>query len=54
MLDLIERSPETGKTVAGILHLFVDDLFGTGGTEMGQRVLARLGKDSQSWFRRLE
>ena len=28
-------------------HLFVDDLFGTGGTEMEQRVLARLRKDLQ-------
>ena len=54
MLDPIEGSPATGRSVAGILNLFVDDLFGTGGTEMGQRVLARLGKDSQSWFRRLE
>ena len=26
---------------------FVDDLFGTGGTEMEQRVIARLGKDFQ-------
>ena len=47
MLDLIERSPETGKSVARILHLFVDDLFGTSGTEMEHRVLARLRKDFQ-------
>ena len=38
----------------GIMNLFVDDLFGTGGTEMEQRVLARLQKDFQVFFRRLE
>ena len=47
MLDPIEGSPATGKSVAGIINLFVDDLFGTGGTEMEQRVLARLKKDVQ-------
>ena len=47
MLDPIEGSPATGKSVAGIKHLFVDDLFGTGGTEMEQRVQARLKKDFQ-------
>ena len=47
MLDPIARSPATGKSVAGIIKLFVDDLFGTGGTEMEQRVLARLRKDFQ-------
>ena len=45
MLDPIAGSPATGQSVAGIMNLFVDDLFGTGGTEMEQRVLARLGKD---------
>ena len=35
MLDLSEGSP-------GIVNLFVHDLFGKGGTEMKQRVLARL------------
>ena len=45
MLDPIAGSPATGKSVAGIINLFVDDLFGTGGTEMEQRVLARLSKD---------
>ena len=44
MLDPIEGSPATGKSVAGIINLFVDDLFGTGGTEMEQRVPARLKK----------
>ena len=33
--------------MAGIINLFVDDLFGTGGTEMEQRVLARLRSDFQ-------
>ena len=47
MLDPIAGSPATRKTVAGIVNLFVDDLFGTSGTEMEQRVLARLGKDFQ-------
>ena len=45
MLDPIAGSPATGKSVAGIIKLFVDDLFGTGGTEMEQRVLVRLRKD---------
>ena len=47
MLDPIAGTPATGKTVVGIIHLSVDDLFGTGGTEMEQRVLSRLGKDFQ-------
>ena len=34
--------PAAGKSVAGISNLFVDDLFGTGGNEMEQRVLTRL------------
>ena len=33
MLDPIAGSPK-GKSVAGIINLFVDDCFGTGGTEM--------------------
>ena len=33
--------------MVGIIHLSVDDLFGTGGTETEQRVLSRLGKDFQ-------
>ena len=47
MQDPIAGSPATGKSVAGIINLFVDDLFGTGGTEMEQRVLTRLKKDFQ-------
>ena len=47
MLDPIEGSPAIGKSVAGLLKLFVDDLIGTGRTEMEQRVLARLRKDFQ-------
>ena len=33
--------------MAGIINLFVDDLFGTGGNDMEQRVLTRLSKDLQ-------
>ena len=33
--------------MAGIINLFVDDLFGKGGNEMEQRVLTRLRKDVQ-------
>ena len=47
MLDPIEGSPATGKSVAGIIYLFVDDLFGTSGTELEQRVPARLREDVQ-------
>ena len=39
MLDAIEGSPATGKSVAGSTNLFVDDLFGTGGNKFEQRVL---------------
>ena len=54
MLDPIEGSPATGKSVAGILNLFVDDLDGKGGTEVEQRVLARLTREhfqvgSEEW-----
>ena len=47
MLDPIEGSPATGKSVTGIINLIVDDLFGTGATEMEQRVLATLKTDFQ-------
>ena len=53
MLDPIAGSPATGKSVAVIIHLFVDDLFGTCGNEMEQRVLTRFRKNP-CWFRRLE
>ena len=46
-LDPIEGSPTTGKSVAGIINLFVCGLFGTGGNEMEERVLTRLRKDFQ-------
>ena len=46
-LDPIAGSPATEKSVACIINLFVDDLFGTGGNEMEQRVLTRLRKDFQ-------
>ena len=53
MLDPIAGTPATEKSVARIIYLFVDDLFGTGGTEMEQRVLARLRSDflvgSEDW-----
>ena len=49
----IAGSPATRKSVAGIINLFVDDLFGTGGNEMEQRVLTRLKIDfkvgSEDW-----
>ena len=53
MLDPIEGSPATGKSVARIMNLFVDDPFGKGGTEM-ERVLARLTRKrvqvvSEAW-----
>ena len=35
----IAGSPATRKSVAGIINLFVVDLFGTGGHELEQRVL---------------
>ena len=47
MLDAIAGSPATGKSAAGIINLLVGDLFGTGETEMEQRVLASLRKDFQ-------
>ena len=46
-LDPIEGSPAPRQSVAGIKNLLVDDLFGTGGTEMEQCVPARLRKDFQ-------
>ena len=46
-LNPIAGSTATGKSVAGIISLFVDDLFGTGGSEMEQRVLTRLRQDFQ-------
>ena len=48
MLDPIAGSPATGKSVAGIIIFFVDDLFGTGGTEMEQCVLTRHRKYFQA------
>ena len=47
MLDPIVGSLAAGKSVAGIINSFVEDPFGTGGTEMEQCVLARLRKDFQ-------
>ena len=41
-MDPRAGSPATGKSVAGINNLFVDDLFGKGGNETEQRVLTRL------------
>ena len=46
-LDSAAGSPATGKSVARITHLFVDDLFGTGGNEMEQRVMSRVRQDFQ-------
>ena len=41
-LDPIVGSPASGKSVSGIINLFVDDIFGTGRHEMEQCVLTRL------------
>ena len=41
-LDPIKGSTATAKFVAKIMNLLVDDLFETSGTEMEQRVPARL------------
>ena len=46
-MDPTEGSPLTGKSAAGILNPLLDDLFGTGGNEMEQRVLIRLRPDFQ-------
>ena len=52
-LDPTAGSPAARKSVAGIINLFVDDLFGTGGNKMEQRVLTRRRKDfhlgSEDW-----
>ena len=52
-LDPVAGSPATGKSVAGIINRFVDDLFGTSGNEMEQRFLTRPRKDfkvgSEDW-----
>ena len=53
--DAFTKSSEQseGKSVAGIINLFVDYLFGTGGNEMEQRVLNRHRQDfhvgSEEW-----
>ena len=46
-LDPIDGRKAGGKSVAGIINRFVDDLFGIGGNEMEQRVLTRLRKGFQ-------
>ena len=43
-LDPTAGSPPAGKSVEGIINLFVDDLVGTGRKEMEQRALTRLRK----------
>ena len=40
-LDPIAGSPAAGKSVVGIINLFVNDLFGTGGTKMETTCLNR-------------
>ena len=47
MLDPVEGSPAKRKSVARTIYLLADDLFGTGGTEMEQRVLTRLREEFQ-------
>ena len=50
----MESSATTGKSVAGITDLFVDDFFGAVGNEREQRVLTRRRKDfqvgSEDWY----
>ena len=46
-MDPFAGSPAAGKSVAGIINLFVDDLFGTSEIEMEHRVPSRLRKDFQ-------
>ena len=41
------RSPATRKSAAGFINLFVDDLFGTGGNEVEQRILPDFDKISK-------
>ena len=41
------KAQQLENPVARIINLFVDDLFGTGGDYMEQRVLTRLRKDFQ-------
>ena len=41
-MDPFAGSPAAGKSVAGIINLFVDDLVGTSEIEMEQRILSRL------------
>ena len=52
-VDSTIGSPAVGKSVARFVSLLVDDLFGTGGNEIEQRVLTRLRKecqaDSEDW-----
>ena len=51
MLDPVAGSPATGKSVVGIIDLFVDDLFGTGGTEKGTTSPSQTKKGFPSWFK---
>ena len=53
MLDPIEGSPATGKSAAGIINLFVDDLFGKVEPKR-KNVSSQTEKRFSSWFRRLE
>ena len=51
--DPTAGNPAAGKSVTRVINLFGDDLVGTGGNEMKQRVLTRLTKeiqvDSDDW-----
>ena len=51
--DPVTSSPTNGRKVVAIMNLHVDDLFGTGGPELEERILKKLRKDfqvgSESW-----
>ena len=46
-LGPIAGSPASGKSVAEMINLFVDDIYGTGGHEKEQGVPTRIRKDFQ-------
>ena len=47
-LDPIGGSPTTGKSVTGIINLFVDDLFGTSGNDVKS-----IPPNTENWLRKL-
>ena len=47
IIDPVTGSQAHGRTVVAILNLHVDDLFGTGGPELEEKILKRIRKDFQ-------